>query len=351
RLPPPPRRLLPRACADRRRSRPSSDCLSLFRQAQQKKGRASEEARPGIPAIRVGLEVDRRAREEEPTKSIVHLREGVAVAEARRDVATTERRFAVEDVVDADTQVEALSHPRGERQVEVVLLVEMLFRRTGELRRVDRGEVPPADRRTEAVRHRQANAHNVPPLRVGNAAIGKAVAISAEEARARDARERILERQETRSREAGVERPKGAEVARVGCVEVDTPRAQAQARLVDVGQDDERVRAEEQRTAVRSAMDELAEEAVLRRPVKAHASVQHLVEAKAADDVLHVDVEIVDRDREVWNEPRLKDDARRPGVRGLRLQVGVAAEQGLKLVGRVLENVAELLRRDTAQLA
>jgi hypothetical protein len=94
-------------------------------------------------------------------------------------------------------------------------------------------------------------------------------------------------------------------------------------------------------------MDELAERRVLRDTAEAHAPVKHLLEPERTDDVLHLDVEVVGRERQTRNEPGLDNHARRERVGLFRLEVRIAAEQALVLGRRVRRDVA-VLRRSNA---
>ena len=66
--------------------------------------------RPAAILSLADLEVDRDAREDVAAERVIDLRVGVAVAERRRhDLATSDRRIRVEDVVGAETEVVAFA--------------------------------------------------------------------------------------------------------------------------------------------------------------------------------------------------------------------------------------------------
>ena len=90
--------------------------------------------RRNLSALRGDLEVDREAREQVATQRVVHLREGVTVAEAGRNhLRTGNRRIGVEDVVRTNAQVEALSQAGGERQVEILPSAQAILHPDGGL--------------------------------------------------------------------------------------------------------------------------------------------------------------------------------------------------------------------------
>src|SRR3954468_23497152 len=83
---------------------------------------------------------------------------------------------------------------------------------------------------------------------------------------------------------------------------------------IGVRQRDEAAGLKEQRPEL-IAVDEIAE------LTRAQALVHHGGKAQRTDEALNLDVVIVERQREARDEPRLHDDASRPGVRLLRLEV------------------------------
>ena len=118
------------------------------------------------------LEVDSNAREHEPAQGVVHLRESVAVAERGiGHFAPDDRWFLVEQIIGAEAEIILVGDPRGERQVEVALRIDLLVggrdRSDAPVGRddvaiaaegvvLDRGEIPPAAGNPESVREGEA---------------------------------------------------------------------------------------------------------------------------------------------------------------------------------------------------
>ncbi len=187
----------------------------------------------------------------------------------------------------------------------------------------------------------------VTPLRAGRAAGRHAVETGAVElgdglaarARARDARivEQVLQVGAGQvERQAAV--PVHAEVRKRHAVvglHVDT--AGLHETGVDVGADHIARGAQPQRVAVGcDAVDQRTE----RRSAVLSAGVQDDVRVQRLDDVVHLDVEVVDREGEARKHVRSENTAHREGVGLLRLQVRVAALQAVVLRSAVRCEVA-----------
>ena len=285
--------------------------------------------------------------EDKAALRVIDLREGVAAAAgfgAAEAGDRGQRRRLVEEIVDPEAKVELVGERVVQRKIEETRGLEFGDNRAGpgaEL--IDAAHQAPGEGRAQLVVRQPLKRQAMPIFGPGRAA-GAAVETRAVE-RFRAGQRFFLELVQPCRDVAQVERAPAAELEAVGGVDVEARRRQP-AR-VDVGRPDEPLALDQPQRPGLVAIDQTAEE----RIVIIDAVVQGEFWRHGVDEVLHVDREIVQSQREAGERLGRQHDPGRPGRGNLGIETGVAAGHGVEFAGGAVENLPVKVCRHAAARA